>query len=78
MMVASLLTDEEVTLDNCPQIEEISITSEICAAIGAHVRREGSRIVIQTPKIVSTKVAKMTRRQPNFDPGDCALAASFG
>ncbi len=61
MMVASLLTDEEVTIDNCPQIEEISITSEICAAVGAHVRRDGGRIVIQTPQITSTKVAKMTR-----------------
>lgn len=61
MMIASLLTDEEVILENCPQIEELSITAEICAAIGAHVRREGSRTVLQTPQITGTKVAKMTR-----------------
>ena len=61
MMIASLLTEEEVILDNCPQIEELSITAEICAAIGTHVRREGSRTVLRTPAITSTKVAKMSR-----------------
>jgi UDP-N-acetylglucosamine 1-carboxyvinyltransferase len=61
MMIASLLTDEEVTLDNCPQIEELAITAEICAAVGAFVKRDGSRVSLQTAHIVSTKVAKMTR-----------------
>lgn len=61
MMIASLLTSDEVTLDNCPQIEELSITAEICAAIGTHVRVEGSRTVLQTPHVSSTRVAKMTR-----------------
>lgn len=61
IMIASLLTEDEVILDNCPQIEELTITSEICAAVGAHVRREGSRTVLQTTHITTTKVAKMTR-----------------
>ena len=61
IMIASLLTNDEVILDNCPQIEELTITAEICAAVGMHVRREGSRTVLKTPEIVSTKVAKMTR-----------------
>src|SRR5690349_134455 len=61
MMIASLLTDDEVTLDNCPDIEELSITAEICSAVGSHVRREGSRTVMLTPHISSTKVAKMSR-----------------
>lgn len=61
MMIASLLTDEEVVLDNCPQIEEMSITAEILAAVGAHVRHEGSRIVLQTSHIASKRVAKMSR-----------------
>jgi UDP-N-acetylglucosamine 1-carboxyvinyltransferase len=61
MMIASLLTDEEVILDNCPQIEEMSITAEILAAVGTHVRREGSRIVLQTSHISSKRVAKMSR-----------------
>jgi UDP-N-acetylglucosamine 1-carboxyvinyltransferase len=61
MMIASLLTDEEVVLENCPQIEEISITSEICSAVGAHVRREGSQTTLHTPKITDTKVAGLSR-----------------
>jgi UDP-N-acetylglucosamine 1-carboxyvinyltransferase len=61
LMIASLLTGEEVVLDNCPQIEEIAITSEICSAVGAHVRRDGSRIRIQTEHITSTKVTGLSR-----------------
>jgi UDP-N-acetylglucosamine 1-carboxyvinyltransferase len=61
MMIASLLTDEEVVLENCPQIEEISITSEICSAVGAHVRREGSQTTLHTAKITDTKVAGLSR-----------------
>lgn len=61
MMIASLLTAEEVVLDNCPDIEEISITTEICAAVGAHVMRDGQRVSLTTPKVTSTKVAKLSR-----------------
>jgi UDP-N-acetylglucosamine 1-carboxyvinyltransferase len=61
MMIASLLTDEEVVLDNCPDIEEISITAEICSAVGAHVIREGSRTTLHTSKITDTKVTGLSR-----------------
>ncbi|MDF2461271.1 MAG: murA [Candidatus Saccharibacteria bacterium] len=61
MMIASLMTDDEVVLDNAPQIEEISITAEICSAVGAHVRREGSRVTLHTPKIHDTKVTGLSR-----------------
>src|SRR6185437_3419376 len=62
MMIASLLTADEVVLDNCPQIEEITITGEICSAIGAHVRHEGSRVTLHTPHISSTKVTELSRK----------------
>lgn len=62
MMIASLLTEGEVVLDNCPQIEEITITGEILSAVGAHVRHEGSRVSLHTPHISSTKVTELTRR----------------
>lgn len=61
MMIASLLTDEPVILDNCPRIEELSITAEICEAIGATVVREGSRATVHTPEITNTKVKKLSR-----------------
>lgn len=61
MMIASLLTDDEVVLDNSPQIDEISITAEICSAVGALVRREGSRVSLHTPRITATKVTSLSR-----------------
>ena len=62
MMIASLLTDDEVRLDNCPQIEEITITGEVCSAVGAHVRHEGSRVTLHTPHITSTTVTELSRK----------------
>jgi UDP-N-acetylglucosamine 1-carboxyvinyltransferase len=61
MMIASLLTDEEVVLDNCPQIEELSITAEICATVGAQVKRDGSRTSIHTPHVTNTRVTGLSR-----------------
>jgi UDP-N-acetylglucosamine 1-carboxyvinyltransferase len=61
MMVASLLTDEEVVLSNCPPIDEISITAEICSAVGAHVRREGEKLTLETPHITSHRVPQLSR-----------------
>src|SRR5471032_2923817 len=57
LMIASLLTDEEVIIDNCPRIEEIAITAEICAAVGSRVTRDGNRTIMQTMHIEHTKVA---------------------
>jgi UDP-N-acetylglucosamine 1-carboxyvinyltransferase len=61
MMIASLLTDEKVVLENCPQIEEVAITAEICGMVGSEVAREGSRTTMQTEKISSTTVAALSR-----------------
>ncbi len=61
MMVASLLTDEEVVLDNCPQIEEISITAEICTAVGAIVKHDGARTTLRTEHIANTQVVSLSR-----------------
>ncbi len=60
MMIASLLTDEPVVLLNCPQIEDVQITSEICAAIGAEVTRNGSELRLSTPAITQTRVAGLS------------------
>lgn len=61
MMIASLLTADEVVLDNCPNIDEIAITTEICAAVGAHVRRDGNQVSLTTPRIESPRVTKLSR-----------------
>lgn len=61
MMVASLLTDEEVIITNSPQIDEIAITAEILAAVGTHVVHDAGRTILTTPHISSTSVAKMAK-----------------
>jgi UDP-N-acetylglucosamine 1-carboxyvinyltransferase len=60
MMIASLLTDQPVVLQNCPQIEDVTITGEICAAIGAEVTRNGSELRLETPTITKTRVAGLS------------------
>lgn len=61
MMIASLLTDELVVLENCPQIEEITITGEICTAVGAKVVREGSRVKLHTEEITQPEVTGLSQ-----------------
>jgi UDP-N-acetylglucosamine 1-carboxyvinyltransferase len=60
-MIASLLTEEKVTLNNCPQIEEISITVGICEGVGAKVEREGGRTIVHAEHIANTKVTSLSR-----------------
>jgi len=62
MMIASLLTDQPVTLRNVPDISEVDITGGILEAVGARVVRDGAELHIHTPKITNTKVAKQSRQ----------------
>ncbi|GAH25559.1 unnamed protein product, partial [marine sediment metagenome] len=41
MMVASLLTNEEVILENCPDLGDVQITIELCQIVGSEIKREG-------------------------------------
>ena len=62
MMVASLLTDEEVILENCPDLGDVQITAELCEAVGGTVKREGSILKIHTPKITNYLVKELSRK----------------
>lgn len=61
MMIASLLTSEPVVLENCPQIGDVEITTELCRALGAKVDHKGSTLTLHTPEITSTKVQRLSR-----------------
>lgn len=61
MMIASLLTDEPVTLYNCPNIEDVDITAELCQVVGASVERQGRSLRLHTPEITSTTVTGLSR-----------------
>jgi UDP-N-acetylglucosamine 1-carboxyvinyltransferase len=61
MMIASLLTDEPVILDNCPQIADVEITTELIQSLGAKVTREGGTLHLHTPKINDTTARRHSR-----------------
>jgi len=50
-IAASLLTDEEVIIDNSPEIEEINRLLELVEAVGTKVKRQGDKISLQTKQI---------------------------
>jgi len=62
MMIASLLTDEPVVLQNCPEIEDVAITAEIVSHVGGTTHRDGDTVTLHTPKIEGTKVTKLSSR----------------
>ena len=62
MIAASLLTDQEVVLENVPDIRDVASMLAIAAHIGAEVSREGSTLRIRAAEICAS-----TRC-----PGSCA------
>jgi UDP-N-acetylglucosamine 1-carboxyvinyltransferase len=55
-IVASLLTDDEVILENVPRIGDVAITLEMCRALGAEVDVQGERIVMRASTVTSAEV----------------------
>jgi len=62
MMVASLLTDERVTLSNFPVIGEMDIVAELCETIGSILVRGKGELSIHTPVIKTHEVLSLSRR----------------
>lgn len=62
MMVASLLTAEEVTLENFPNIGDTHITGELCTMIGSNITIAGNTATLATPDIKTARVASLSRR----------------
>lgn len=61
MMIATLLTDEPVTLHNCPRIGDVDITAEILRAVGSKVEFDGSTVTIHTPKVIRPAVKRLSQ-----------------
>ena len=62
MVIASLLTDEEVILKNFPQIGDTAITIELCKTLGSEITAHGSTLNIRTPEIKNVQVTSLSRR----------------
>lgn len=62
MMIASLLTDEEVILENCPNLGDVRITAELCKKIGSKIEFKNGTLKIKTPKITNYQIKEQTRK----------------
>ena len=51
LIAASLLTDETVTLENVPQIDDIAAMLTILEGLGVYVRKEGNRLTLRADKL---------------------------
>ena len=56
LVPASLLSDEEVKIDNIPNISDIDALNEILEYLGADVKREGSLMTINSRNIVNKEI----------------------
>ncbi|MBT5338450.1 UDP-N-acetylglucosamine 1-carboxyvinyltransferase [Candidatus Falkowbacteria bacterium] len=54
IIAASLLSEEKITINNVPDIEEINRLLELCEFAGSKVERSNGQIVMQTSKITQT------------------------
>lgn len=54
IIAASLLSEDEITITNVPNIEEINRLLELCQSIGSEVKREDGKITMKTPEITET------------------------
>ena len=62
MIIATLLTDQECILENCPDLGDVQITTELCQAIGSRISRKGNTLKIHTPKITTFRVKGQSRK----------------
>ncbi len=53
LIAASLLTDETVTLENVPQIDDVDAILAILEGLGVYVNKEGSQLTLRADKLHS-------------------------
>ncbi|MBI2033804.1 MAG: UDP-N-acetylglucosamine 1-carboxyvinyltransferase [Candidatus Liptonbacteria bacterium] len=62
LMIASLLTDEPVRLDNFPKIGDTDITRELCERIGSKFSVKNGSATLTTPSLKNSRVLELSRR----------------
>ncbi len=55
-LVATLLADEPVILENVPQIGEIDLTCEMLQGLGAKVKRSGHRVTVDASSLTTSQI----------------------
>jgi len=56
IIAASLLSEEKITIKNCPNIEEVNRLLELCTDLGVHVKRDHEEVQLSAAKIKTTKL----------------------
>lgn len=56
LIPAAILSDEQVEIDNIPDISDIKALEEILHYLNADMKREGSKIIIDSSKIINKEV----------------------
>ena len=67
LMVASLLTEEPITLENFPRIGDTEITAELLREIGSTVHTFGSKATLHTP-LIRNNFVRMEQSRKNRIP----------
>ncbi len=55
LLIATLLTDESCSIQNVPDLDDISVTLRLLKSLGAQVEFAGSEVCIKTPEILSVE-----------------------
>lgn len=63
ILVAALLAEGEVRLDNCPPISDVTATLEILESLGCFVSREGTGVVIRADGACRSQVSESLMRK---------------
>ena len=56
LIPAAILSDEQVTIDNIPNISDIDALEEILLYLNADIKREEGRVIIDSSKIINKEV----------------------
>ncbi|HUT95994.1 MAG TPA: UDP-N-acetylglucosamine 1-carboxyvinyltransferase [Candidatus Paceibacterota bacterium] len=62
MLIASLLTDEECIFENCPDLNDVRITAEICEMVGSKIEKKEGILKIKTAEIINHRVKELNRK----------------
>lgn len=63
ILAACILTEDEVTLENCPFIRDVSLTLDILRELGCNVERAGRTLTVDSRSLVRAEVKQETVRK---------------
>ena len=56
ILAATILADDEVVLENCPQISDLFVSLEILRDLGCDVKQEGRTVTINSKSLYQNEI----------------------